>query len=130
MDNLSKKQKGFVKDYIETGNGTQSALNNYDTDNYNSANQIAIENLQKPTIIAAIQSLAERIDDETLVLKHKQFLNSDKEEIGIKALDMGYKLKGSYAAEKNINININQELTPEALAKATAFDEWYKKHQI
>jgi hypothetical protein len=43
---------------------------------------------------------------------------------------MTFKLKGSYAPDKQININLNQEMTPEAIARATAFDEWYKKQQI
>lgn len=58
MNKLSKKQKGFSDEFLETGNGVQSALKAYDTDNYNSANQIAIENLQKPTIIDYIKSHA------------------------------------------------------------------------
>jgi len=73
---LSKKQKGFVKDYVETGNGVKSALKNYDTDDYNVANQIAIENLQKPTIQKEILSIAEQIPDELLVQRHKELLNS------------------------------------------------------
>ena len=75
MDELTKKQKGFVKDYVETGNGVQSALNNYDTDDYNTANQIAIDNLQKPTIQNAIKSIAEQIPDELLIKKHINLLH-------------------------------------------------------
>lgn len=39
----------------------------------------------------------EYLPDIDLAKKHKQLLNSKKEEIGIKALDLGYKVKGSYA---------------------------------
>ena len=39
----------------------------------------------------------EYLPDINLAKKHKQLLNSKKEEIGIKALDLGYKVKGSYA---------------------------------
>jgi phage terminase small subunit len=117
---LSKKQKGFVKDYVETGNGTQSALNNYDTKDYSTAGNIASENLEKPKIQDAIRSIAEQIPDNLLVEKHlellkkreKVFKNNNKtgviEEVGedidafaVKsALDMAYKLKGSYSPEK------------------------------
>lgn len=110
MEKLTKKQRGFVKDYVETGNGVESALKNYDTEDYSTAGNIASDNLKKPKIVEVIESLAERISDDDLIQKHKQFLNSEREEIGIKALDMGYKLKGSYAAEKSININLNEKV--------------------
>lgn len=76
VEKLTKKQKGFVKDYIKTGNGTQSALKNYDTDDPNVANAIASENLRKPMIQDAIKSIAEQIPDEDLVAKHKELLNA------------------------------------------------------
>lgn len=144
MDNkirYSKKEKGFIKDYIETGNGVQSALKNYDTNDYNTAGVIASENLKKPKIQKAI---AEALPDEILAEKHLRLLeqkqlnyfvfskNMEDEDIkghleanglelivirlsdkgkmafysiddaqAIKgALDMAYKLKGSYAPEK------------------------------
>jgi macrodomain Ter protein organizer (MatP/YcbG family) len=51
------------------------------------------------------------ITDDDLASKHKSFLNSENEMVGIKALDMGYKVKGNYAAEKkDININTLSEL--------------------
>ena len=40
------------------------------------------------------QLLEEYLPDEDLTKKHKEFLNSKKEEIGLKALDLGYKVKG------------------------------------
>lgn len=55
---LSKKQKGFVKDYLATGNGTHSALKNYDIEGKDPekiASVIAVENLGKVSIIEAIR---------------------------------------------------------------------------
>ncbi len=72
MENLTKKQQGFVKDYVETGNGTQAALKNYDTDSPNVANQIALDNLRKPTVIEAIKGIAQHLDEETLAANHKK----------------------------------------------------------
>lgn len=51
---LTKKERGFVQDYVLTENGTQSALKNYDTENHKTASVIASENLGKPRIQAAI----------------------------------------------------------------------------
>lgn len=56
LPKLSKKQRGFVKDYVETENGTQSVLNNYDTTDYKTASVIASENLDKPSIQVAIEN--------------------------------------------------------------------------
>lgn len=117
-DKLSKKEKGFVKDWLETGNGVQSALKNYDTDDYSTAGVIAHENLKKPKIIKLISDM---LPDELLAEKHLKLLNKQQVqlknnvssgEIDIiqtgeidpmavaKGLDMAYKLKGSYAPEK------------------------------
>ena len=52
---LTPKQKRFVDKYLETGNGTRSALEAYDTEDYNTAHSIASENLQKPTIMAYLE---------------------------------------------------------------------------
>jgi hypothetical protein len=70
---LTKKEAGFVKDFARTGHGVQSALNNYDTDNYFTAGSIASENLKKPKIIKA---LADAFPNELLQGKHLQLLNA------------------------------------------------------
>lgn len=117
MDQLTKKQQGFVKDYIETGNGTQAALNNYDTEDDNTAAAIASENLTKPKIQIAIKSIAEYIPDELLAQKHLALLNKTDEKgeidvVAVKAgLDMGYKVKGSYAPDKSVNLNVNTDIS-------------------
>jgi hypothetical protein len=41
------KEKKFVKAYMKTGNATMSAMEAYDTDNYNTAASIGSENLKK-----------------------------------------------------------------------------------
>jgi len=122
MNRLTKKQKGFVKDYVKTGNGQESALRNYDIeaeDKESVARAIATENLTKPSIIRAI---AERLPDDLLEEKHLALLNKTEkkfnsdgdmisEEIDAQAvakgLDMAYKVKGHYAPDKNININMS-----------------------
>jgi len=45
---LTKKQKGFVKDYVETGNATEAVRRNYDKTTDLSARVIASRTLQKP----------------------------------------------------------------------------------
>lgn len=55
---LTKKQHAFVKEYLETGNGTKSALKAYNTNDYSTAGMIASENLKKPKIIEAMENEA------------------------------------------------------------------------
>ncbi len=167
---LSKKQKGFIKDYIATGNGTQAALNNYDIESDKPdvvAANIASENLRKPQVINRILSIAGQIPDELVVEKHKKLFTqkqlayftfsksmsdeeitdhvnaagfdvivireSDKGKLAFysiddaqaisKATDMAYKLKGAYAPEKTITLNIEAKVDEKDLLLATKLRE-------
>jgi hypothetical protein len=136
---LTKKEKGFVKDYIESGNGTEAVLNNYDTTSENTAASIASENLRKPKIQNAIKSIAESIPDEELIKVHTEGLQAVKmagenAEIDFavrhKYLDSAYKLKGSYAAEKK-DIAVIGEMSntqdPRLIALAEEYEQRVKK---
>ena len=116
---LSKKQFDFAKEYAKTGNGTQSALKVYDTEDPNTANQIAVDNLRKPIVIKAIKSIAEQIPDSLLVKVHKEGLKSVDNEGNTdynarhKYLDTAYKLKKLYedngGGNKTLIINVSEE---------------------
>lgn len=139
MTGLTKKEKGFVNEYIKTGHGTESALKVYDTDDRDVAGVIASQNLGKLKIQ---QAIAERLSDDLLEEKHLALLNkTDKkydsegniisEEIDVQAvakgLDMAYKVKGSYAPDKNINLNVTMQpidpTNPSVLSKLNALQE-------
>ncbi len=59
LPKLTKKQEGFINDYVLDENGTRAALNNYEIESLhdpeNVAAAISAENLRKPQIIAAIE---------------------------------------------------------------------------
>lgn len=58
MPKLTLKQRQFVKNYVENGgNAVQAALAVYNTKSYNTANQIALANLQSPTLQNEIERL-------------------------------------------------------------------------
>lgn len=64
LPKLTKKQTGFVDDFVATGNGTQAALKNYDIEGENAENVAAVianENLRKPNVVLAVE-----IKQETL----------------------------------------------------------------
>lgn len=90
---------------------------------------IAAEGVQK--------SIAELIPDDLLIRKHKELLElTDKDGYmdvqGVtKGLDMAYKLKGSYAAEKstsvNVNVDVNKTDKSELEAMREKFEEQLKQ---
>lgn len=124
---LTKKERGFVKDYALTENGTQSALKHYDTNKESVAAAIASENLNKPKIVEAIEvakkNFADRIPDDLLEKVHLEGLAATQvrftpegEQIDVpdystrhKYVDTAHKIKGTYAPEKSVNINVDIE---------------------
>lgn len=160
---LTRKQKGFVKDYVETGIGSLAVKKNYDVATDDTARAMASENLAKPNIAQAIQ---DALPDELLAARHLELLNaSDIDHMVFPlnitdeditdllkennctpkrfmhsetqthvwffsadnkarkdAIDMAYKIKGSYAPDKrvvaNLNLNVNAELDADIAAAA------------
>ncbi len=118
---LTRKQSVFVEEYAKTHNGTEAALVAYDTDDPNTAGVIAHENLRKPKIQEALE---EALPDSLLLQTHKEGLfatrtvfNKDGNAVAEDAdfsvrhkyLDSAYKLKGSYAPEKRLTLNVDVE---------------------
>ena len=126
---LTKKQRGFVKDYIETENGTEAAMRNYNLKSRIVARSVGSETLALPYVRDAIQ---EALPDELLAKVHMEGLEAtrlgrlDAEEWGEipdhatrhKFLDSAYKIKGKYAPEKSINVNVEAE--PSGIIKDLA----------
>ena len=105
------KQQRFSAEYVDNGgNGVQAALKTYNTDDYNTANQIAIENLQKPIISREIDRLMKKAD-----LKPEHALRAIKDGLGannkggpnhpvrLKAADMTLKLHDAYPRGKDVS---------------------------
>lgn len=117
----TKKQKGFAKDYVETGNGRQAALRNYNVKSPEVAAVIASENLTKPNVrdliegyaqkaTKNIQTLAETAENEAVRL------NANKDQLD----RAGYK-----PIEKTLNVNIEAEASPEIKELAQKLNELY-----
>ena len=117
---LTKKEKGFVKDYEGKGTGSKTVKKHYEVTTDESARAIAYENLTKPHIQKA---LADRIPDDLLGERHIELLNKREVirsldgnvvlDLGpdtpavSKGLDMAYKLKGLYKEHQDpVNILI------------------------
>jgi len=67
VEKLTNRQRGFVKDYIETGNATLAAKNNYDVTDDNTAAVIGSENLRKLKIS---ETIAEALEAQGLTNDH------------------------------------------------------------
>lgn len=110
MNTLTKKEKGFADDYIDTGNGTKSALKNYDTEDISTAGVIAYENLRKPKIQKYLIDNAEgaisRIVELSIGAKNETVkLNANKDIAdrgGFKPVDKS----------QTVNINLTKSIDP------------------
>lgn len=122
---LTKKEKGFAKDYLETGNGTQSALSNYDTEDENTAASIASENLRKPKIIEYLESKAEKAVENIYNLANTAENEAVKLNANKDILDRaGYK-----AVERTVNLNVEANIIdPKARKLAEKYESELKNN--
>lgn len=120
LKDLNKKEQEFVKEVIACDNLTQAELKVFGSKNPNAAGVQANRRMKRPEITEAITelrlSLADRLPDDLLNEKHIALLNAIDEKGQMdtqavsKGLDMGYKLKGAYAPEKSVNLNLNGDI--------------------
>lgn len=115
MNKLTKKQKGFADDYIDTGNARLSAKNNYnlgskggkkDKDSMNkTADIIANETLKKPSVIAYLEDNAYEASARVVELSKTAQNEATKLNANKDILDRaGYK-----PADKAINLNVTMK---------------------
>jgi len=112
---LTKKQREFVKAYAEQGNGVKAALAAYDVSSYESANSIAVENLQKVSIRAAIDrawrqknltperfasTISDAMEAETeMVIGPGLTRTKPDHNVRLKAVDLAARLSDAYPHE-------------------------------
>lgn len=109
---LTIKQKKFVKGVAEGKPAYKAALEAYDTDDPNTANAIAVENLQKPMVKEAIEAEMEKqgITMEKIIAPVAKALNathivkaSDGLPLDTGVPDLEMQLKGHDRAVKLMN---------------------------
>jgi phage terminase small subunit len=125
MTELSKKEEGFVKDYLETGNGTQAVLNNYDTEDPNTAGVIAWENLRKPKIQARLHDASDGAVATIVSLSQ----GADNENVRLAASKDILDRAGFKPVEKSINLNVTADISnPKAKELADKYEDELKKN--
>ena len=130
---LTKKQRGFVKDYVETGNGTLAVKENYAPTTDETARAIAHENLTKPHIVKAIE---EALGDDLLATKHMELLNAvTLERFSFKLTDKDDTIReiiSQLAGHEVIHIRMDNDgkvayvRIPDANTQDKALDKAYK----
>jgi hypothetical protein len=141
MENLSIQDQEFVKEVALHGNQTQAAKKAYGIEDHNYAAVKGTRLLRKDNIETALEevkkTLAERIPDELLERVHLEGLEAtvksgeeEKPDFSVrhKYLDTAYKLKGSYAPDKSLNVNVTADITdPKARELALEYEERLKQ---
>lgn len=115
-DRLTIKQKMFAHKYVEKRNGTQAALEVYNSKSRRNAKLISTRLMKKPLIQAEIKSI---LDQVGLTAEHSgkylkdaivQGLESGKATVGdsLRGLDMVFKLSNAYPASKSIKMSYSR----------------------
>lgn len=139
-EDLTLKERSFLKRYLETGNGTQSAMEIYDTHSYSSAGAIAsqiLKKLKNPTRLflesqgLSIGSLTKKLKEgldatrttNAAILITKDGKIEKAEEQGLietpdyltrhKYLETASKWIGIEESVKNVNENLVSKITVE-----------------
>lgn len=108
----TKKQRGFAKSYIESGNGTQAALAHYDTKDPDVAGVIASENLGKPKVKELIDGYAEKATKNIQTLAE----TAENENVRLNANKDQLDRAGYSSVAKTMNVNVEVEALPEIKA--------------
>jgi hypothetical protein len=109
---MSLKEQAFCEYYLEfSGNGVQAIFEaGYKVHDPKVAAVMAHENLRKPNLMAYIDTLLEKygFSDENVEKQHLFVLNQFADlQAKNKAIEMFYKLRGSYAPEKKVTAVVN-----------------------
>lgn len=141
-EKLTKQDQVFVKEIVEHGNQTEAARKAYGIKNEGYARVKGHKQLTKNNIVKAIQTLADRISDDKLHEVLEEGLDASQKlvkdgqiiaeipdhNVRHKFLDTAIKLKGLYAPEKNINLNIEVDTNdPHARSIAEEYEQKLKE---
>jgi hypothetical protein len=103
--NLTDQQKNFVIEKTKGATNTQAALCSYEVSSIQSAKVIGSQLMAKPEIKMALSELLElHIPQQHKVRRLRSHVDHHDPVVSLKALDMSWKLDGSYAPEKHISV--------------------------
>lgn len=103
---ITPKQKKFADEYLETGNGKQSALKAYNTDSGEIAASIASENLIKPNVLDYLKEHANNAASVIIGLSN----NAENETVRLNASKDILDRSGFKPTEKSVNLNLDVQM--------------------
>ena len=111
LDKLTEKEKKFVAEIVSGTSQTQSAIAAFDVGSIDSAKSIGNRLMKDRDIKEAIDTIleSEGVTRQHLVKTLKKHVDGIDPNVSLKAVDMGFKLYGSFPATKQINLNANTE---------------------
>ncbi len=109
LANLTDKERAFVLNRAEGKNATQSALAAYDCKSIDVAKTLGCRMMKDPDVSQALSDLMaqEGIPQRRRVQRLKHLIECNDLTAVSKGLDMSWKLDGSYAPERHVNLNID-----------------------
>ena len=131
---LTRKQKTFVDTFVETGNGTEAALEAYDTEDPIVAKSIASENLTKPYIR---DEITRRVTPELVEEAHESLITAKRLEYFVFDKNMtDEEIKGHCEAQGLTVINIRPSMKgklaffslPDGQSRGKGIELYHKVH--
>ena len=115
LENLTDKERKFAIEVAKGRTATQAALNSFEVSSINSAKVIGSQLMDKPEIKIAIDDLLDYhgLTKSYRVQKIRQHVDHNDPNVSLKALDMSFKLDGTYAPEKHQVVSASIQITPE-----------------
>jgi len=110
---LTIKRKKYVKEYAETGNGTQSAMNSFNFKDKRTASNYSVELLKKPLVKKSIEAILNKsgLDLESISSPLQSIIHAPVKDVKpsdtLRALDMAYKLHNAYPPSKSLSARFN-----------------------
>ncbi|MEW6686317.1 MAG: terminase small subunit [Candidatus Edwardsbacteria bacterium] len=105
---FTEKQKKFVLEKARGKTATQAVIASYEVSSMHSAKVMGSHLMAKPEIQMALKELIDyHLPQHYRIRKLRTHVDNVDPAISLKALDMSWKLDGSYAPEKHLVANIN-----------------------
>lgn len=128
MKRLTKKEKGFADSFLETGNGTRAALENYDTALDNTAAVIATRTLRKAKVQEYLEKHAVGASSRIVKMSKTAKVEAVKLNANKDIMDRAGFKPIEKSENKSVRMNIEVKIDNEELEKLR--EEYEEKLKI
>ena len=119
LSKLTEKEKVFVAEICSGTSQTQSALAAFDVGSIDSAKSIGNRLMKDSDIQRAISSIMEEqgLTRTHLIRRLKSHVDGPDAQVSIRGIETGLKLFDAFPSIKNLNLNVNADVSPVDLSK-------------